>query len=277
MAKFETVTEGANKLWIKTPFPITRNAWGFLMLRFFPGFSIDIRLKGALRETCWPENQTVSRWEQPEHRYLSRKTNPNGSRCSAITDGEYGAYWTHATLPDDRRQHMFQDEWGVVYIPHPAQYSYLDRLRERFQTNDLNLYDVLVGYSRKEKQIVEELSDQLQCALNDDILNTSRKVRNSVFPEHKDLPFQNFPETSHYPANNLPRQTRLDFCRKLNDALTKDINGENTHPDFILSNLDKGRIEYQMLGAGSAYWNILRSDIPQPTETNRSELSSLIS
>ena len=122
MGNFELSREGANKLWVGTPFSVSRNAWGFFVKDWvFPGFYIsEPPVEGV---DTWPSGGDIGRWG--ECRYLLRDVNPDLSEKWKLTDGEKGNYWTHAELPDDQRSGLNTSCWGVIYIPHPCQVHYL--------------------------------------------------------------------------------------------------------------------------------------------------------
>ena len=106
---FNLNKENDQKLWVKTPFPVTHAVWNFFVKGIFPGF---VNVKAS-----------------PPGRYINRSF---WGDTAELTDGQLIKYRTHAFLPDDKRKGVNSAEWGLIYVPE-VETRYLDNLVQTLQ------------------------------------------------------------------------------------------------------------------------------------------------
>lgn len=228
---FECVREEGvdNKLWVRTPFPVTHNVWGFFVKDIFPRFSID-----KAKFSYYDSNllNAMERWKDPRHRYLVREINSDETLKSCIADGE-GFRWTHADLPDDKdkRAGLRVHDWGLIYIPHPAQVGYLDEIAGDLNGEFSGRTELLSQINQQERDTMEGLLLKLKGALEEHP-QTIDELRRRVIGVYGSFPWMNsdyantklfeigkLPLTSKNPMNTVEGQTKLDFYRNLDYVL----------------------------------------------------------
>lgn len=237
MGIFNAVREDRQKLWVQTPYPITHNVWAALVRQFFPKFSIDDSQLPSMNEstTFLLKNAREERWDDPKHRYLLRERNPDGSFKNCLTDGE-NYRWTHADLPDDNRSGLRQHDWGLIFIPNPAQTEYLEQIAGKFNNRGAwwSLSRSLDSIHKAEEETISRLLLRLK-----NFMGTNPKdydeLRRLVIGEYGDYDFMitynpchrrrliergKLPLTSRTPVNNIDGQTSLDFFRLFDQVIS---------------------------------------------------------
>ncbi len=121
--------EGEQKLWVRTPYPVTSNVWNFFVKTIFPQFN--------------PTNDI-----RHSERYINDA--PEMHRAE-LADGQYGVYHTHAYLPYDERGPIKKAQWGVIYVPREDSH-YIDKVRESLAKKDLD--SILAILVHKEKMSI---------------------------------------------------------------------------------------------------------------------------
>lgn len=226
--RFECVREDdPKKLWVRTPFPVTHNAWGFFVRDIFPRFSID---KTNIPFYDSILLQAMERWDNQQHKYLVRERNKDGSYKSCIADEE-GFRWTHADLPDDKRTGLRVHDWGLIYIPNPAQVGYLDQIAQDLTQNPAERAELLSRKNILERETIKGLLLKLKRALEAHPKDADRlrwevigvygdfSWMTSDYENTKLLEIGKLPLTSKYPRNCIEGQTELDFYRNLDYVL----------------------------------------------------------
>lgn len=240
MSSFELSRENEQKLWIKTPFPVTHNVWGFFVKDIFPRFSIDKYKVPIINDLL---ERAMERWTNPEFKYLVRERNEDGTYKSCIADGE-GFKWTHADLPDDKRDGLNVYNWGLIYIPNPAQFGYLDFISDNLIQNSSPMCELLSDTYQKEIKTMKGLLLKLKNVL-EERPQTIEELRKKVlglyggFPwmtildiktnTNKPLGIGELPLTSQHPLNTIEGQSELDFYRELDALLSPDIFGSGRY------------------------------------------------
>ncbi|MBS3079008.1 hypothetical protein J4218_02715 [Candidatus Pacearchaeota archaeon] len=267
--RFQCARETDEKLWVQTPFQVTRNTWAYWIKDVAPHFVINGSLKNKYSRTHdWPDSECILRWQDQDERFLMRRTNFDGSRKFILTDGERGFYWTHVELPDDKRADLFLHDWGLIHVPHPAQKEYLDSFEELLTTSDSrvqeSLLQRLIGINYQEKQNVDELARRLERVFSDGTEVVDRIRREIMQGLGLGCKLGEVPETPNGSFADIASQTRYDFYRTFDGLLMKDSQGRDIRHLPTRAFHERGRIRYVMLGPGSAYWNILQRNVPEP-------------
>jgi len=126
MIEFECSRESPEKLWVKTPYPVTHAVWDFFVLKNFPPFDTSMHSAEMLKH------------------HGQRWINRPRSDLAEIADGEHQHYWTHAYLPDDERRGVAKAEWGLVNVA-SNQTTYLDTLEYSLTAPDKDLANTKEG------------------------------------------------------------------------------------------------------------------------------------
>lgn len=260
MNRFETARENEQKLWVKTPFPVSHNTWGFFVKDMFPQFAIDETK--VINKDYFLEN-AMSRWPYPHLRFLVREMNIDGTYKSCITDGEYFR-WTHADLPDDNRKEQNVHDWGLVYIPNKAQFGYLDLITGTINLRQKSLEESLEKIKEKEKKSIQGLLLRLKSVLQKQpntfdeftaiIFDEFRKYSNLRINAKEDSSneyIRRLPLTSRHPANSIEGQTELDFYIKLDNILSLP---SEAYKELMTSKEDFNRISNHIY---ESYRNII--------------------
>jgi hypothetical protein len=235
---FECIREDGvkTKLWVKTPFPITHNVWGFFVKDIFPKFSMPEPQFSRLKQNDCILKNSAGRWDFREHKYLVREKNENGSYKSCIADGE-DFRWTHADLPDDKRNGLEIHNWGLVYIPNEIQSRYLDSISELLTQNPEQMSDILSNINQLERDTMRGLLTKLKGILEKrpSSLEELRKESMGLYGDfpwmlanyqtRETLEIGKLPLTSKNPMNTIEGQTELDFYRNLDDLFRPEPEG----------------------------------------------------
>ncbi len=224
---FQCVREDAQKLWVRTPFPVSHNVWGFFVKEIFPRFSID---RAKVPVVSSELRNAMERWGHEKHKYLVREKNKDGSYKSCIADGEK-LRWTHADLPDDKRAGLAVHDWGLIYIPNPAQFRYLDSLTYDLTERSNSRTELLYCLNQDEQNTIQGLLLKLKRALEEHP-QTIVELRKKVIGVYGDFPWMladyqtretlgigKLPLTSQTPMDTIKGQTELDFYWNLDDYL----------------------------------------------------------
>jgi hypothetical protein len=237
MSLFQCVRENEQKLWVQTP-PVTHNVWGFFIKDIFPRFSID-KTKISISDS--EVQYSMKRWDDPKHKYLVRERNEDGSYKSCIADGE-GLRWTHADLPDDKRAGLQVHDWGLIYIPNPAQFRYLDFISSDLVGNPDARAELLLDLNQLERNTMRGLLLKLKGFLEEQPQSkTVEELRKKAmglygrfewmvsYPTRETLGIGKLPLTSKNPMNTIEGQTELDFYRVLDRLLGPESFGNRPY------------------------------------------------
>ena len=231
---FELDQESDQKLWVRTPMPISKNVWAEFVYGVFPVFSIDHdnppdpAITRDSDEKNWPSSADQVRWGQSnKYKYLERRQNPDFTGKTILRDGACGFPWTHAELPDDFRTGAKLSNWGVIYIPHPSQSDYVDQLKSNIPDSK----GFLETLNEEEDRLVEHLFEAYDAALEvtepspnniRTYLNGRGAFQGSLLPRKIGEPDPS-PELSYkgsYAEDGfLKRRTQIDFLEIVDSRL----------------------------------------------------------
>ncbi|MDP2924918.1 MAG: hypothetical protein Q8N99_00950 [Nanoarchaeota archaeon] len=241
---FEFVAEGNEKLWMRTPYPVTHNVWDYFALDIFPEFDVDRANKLSGRD---PPAKSGDR-------YLNRILYQDKD-VAEIADGQEGEYFRHAWLPDDKRRGLDIHDWGLILVPSEFE-LYLDKIEAGFHKNPEEKRKTLYRRASQERTTLEKLFANFHKVLtsnlipgglyacNDTTINDIRKFREELVKcfdsrlalyirgDFGKVPYFN-KSISSYRA--LERQTSLDFMRNLDDVLLQEMRFENINSPARIS------------------------------------------
>lgn len=142
---FECVREDAQKLWVRTPFPVSQNVWSSFAFDVFPQFN-----------TYAGNAVNDKRQIDPNTRYLNRILAEDGMPVDEIADGQYGFYWVHGRLPHDKRANLGIDNWGMIQVP-DNQTFYLDQIQRDYSKHPRMWQGLLEDIKVDHEKTLEEL------------------------------------------------------------------------------------------------------------------------